>query len=188
MTQVENHSLGVIRTLQEMMVLLLLSVGIGAIWNCCSSGRIDLNFDYFPAVNITHDEAAPLTDEDTLSIADWRGRGVIPQDALVRLLADRGSSRQTIALIDARKEEFFERGHLAGAKKLDRYRFAQDLPIVLPICLRADLVVVYCQGGACDDSHIAGKILSQAGVSADAIVILEGGLERWLENKREVVQ
>ena len=53
------------------------------------------------------------------------------------------------------------------------------MPTVLPMCLSAQKVVVYCNGGACEDSELAAVMLRDAGIPAGNILVYSGGISEW---------
>lgn len=80
-----------------------------------------------------------------------------------------------IPFLDARHEEDFEKGHVAGAIRIaaDEYparatEFAQFAP---------GPVVIYCSGGNCDASHNLAKLMQQAGFST--IHVMTDGYPAW---------
>lgn len=80
-----------------------------------------------------------------------------------------------IPFLDARHDEDFEKGHVAGAIRVaaDEYparanEFAQFAP---------GPVVIYCSGGQCDASHNLAKLLQQAGFST--LHVMTDGYPGW---------
>ena len=56
------------------------------------------------------------------------------------------------------------------------------MPTVLPVCLAAQKVVVYCTGGACEDSEFAALMLRDAGVPRENVYVYVGGITEWIAN------
>jgi 3-mercaptopyruvate sulfurtransferase SseA len=51
----------------------------------------------------------------------------------------------------------------------------------------AFFVIVYCNGGDCDDSiHLATDLSSLYGIPTENIYVYEGGLNQWVENQMPV--
>ncbi|MBN2505898.1 MAG: rhodanese-like domain-containing protein [Verrucomicrobia bacterium] len=84
-----------------------------------------------------------------------------------------------VVFIDARDTREYEAGHIPGAYQLDHYRAHEYLPHVLPPCLAARHVVVYCVGGDCEDSEFAALLLRDAGVPPERILVYSGGFSEW---------
>ena len=84
--------------------------------------------------------------------------------------------------IDARDDRHYEEGHVPGAYQFDRYYPEKHLPAVLPACLTAMKVVVYCTGGSCEDSEFAALALKEAGVPQDRLLVYAGGMTEWGAN------
>jgi len=169
----------------QTLSLLALAVLVGLAVNYFSASRIQFGYNYYPAIPPSLSQPLELDEQSIGSAVDWKKREHISQAELQQFISHPGQALNWV-IVDARKAELFDQGHIQGALKFDRYRFAQDLPNVLPKCMSADLIIVYCQGGKCEDSHIAKKILTQSGVSADLIVILQGGYLDWQGNGNEV--
>ena len=60
------------------------------------------------------------------------------------------------------------------------------MPTVLPACLNAQKVVVYCNGGSCDDSEFAAIMLRDAGVPRENVFVYAGGFNEWKSNGQPV--
>jgi rhodanese-related sulfurtransferase len=54
---------------------------------------------------------------------------------------------------------------------------------VLPACLAAQKIVVYCTGGKCEDSEFAAGTLLEAGIPAAKISVYIGGITEWTAAK-----
>ena len=88
-----------------------------------------------------------------------------------------------IVFIDARNEARYAQGHIPGAYEFDHYRPEKHLAIILPLCLAAEQVVIYCGGGDCEDSLFAAMSLRDAGVDPGKLFIFAGGIEEWAANE-----
>ncbi len=84
--------------------------------------------------------------------------------------------------VDARNEEQFANGTIPGARLLNPYYAEDYLPDLLPELEVAERVVVYCQGGDCEDSIFACRELLNAGIPFESIYLYEGGMEDWEKN------
>lgn len=96
-----------------------------------------------PVADIMRDHLAMLG----LQMAD--------HDLAARLFNDPRRERELVVFVDARDGVHYESGHIPGAYRLESSELARDLPVLLPVCLTAETVVVYCNGGDCNDSETA---------------------------------
>lgn len=85
-------------------------------------------------------------------------------------------------VIDARTEEQYRDGHIPGAYHLDHYYLDQTIGKVLDACGVAEKIVVYCNGGDCEDSELAVGDLLEKGVPFDKLYIYAGGFTMWTSN------
>jgi rhodanese-related sulfurtransferase len=85
----------------------------------------------------------------------------------------------TIVFVDARNDANYLSGHIPGARQFDHYRAERYLAAVLPACLSAERVVVYCTGESCDDSEYAALALRDAGVPQEKLFVYVGGISDW---------
>ena len=87
--------------------------------------------------------------------------------------------QQGVAIVDARKADLFEEGHIPGAIDIP----ADDpLPYLENLTIRSlpeDLVIVYCGGEPCDDSKIVFDLLKANGFTN--IRLYFGGWRDWTE-------
>jgi len=53
---------------------------------------------------------------------------------------------------------------------------------VLGACQNAEKVVVYCNGGDCEDSQFAAVTLRDTGVPKEKLFVYPGGMAEWATN------
>jgi rhodanese-related sulfurtransferase len=53
------------------------------------------------------------------------------------------------------------------------------LGTTLPACQTAEQILVYCNGGACDDSLQTAIFLRDAGIPRERLFIYAGGIAEW---------
>lgn len=82
-------------------------------------------------------------------------------------------------VIDARTEQHYQDGHVPGAYHLDHYYLDRTVDKVLEACGIADKIVVYCNGGDCEDSELAVGDLLEKGIPFDRLYIYAGGFSMW---------
>jgi rhodanese-related sulfurtransferase len=88
--------------------------------------------------------------------------------------------------IDARDESHYREGHIPGACEFDPYRPDKYFAAILPICRAAEQIVVYCNGGDCDDSETAAILLRNVGIANQKLFIYGGGITEWTDNNLPV--
>jgi rhodanese-related sulfurtransferase len=81
--------------------------------------------------------------------------------------------------IDARNDTAYAEKHIPGAYQLDHYYADRYLPNLLPACAAAERIIVYCNGGKCEDSKLATSDLIENGVVAEKIFVYVGGVVAW---------
>jgi len=81
--------------------------------------------------------------------------------------------------IDARNDTAYAEKHIPGAHQLDHYYADRYLPDLLPVCAEAERIIVYCNGGKCEDSKLAATDLIENGVEAEKIFVYIGGVVAW---------
>lgn len=153
--------------------------------NALSPRGLKLGRDYFPVAGNSPAALAPAAD-----------LAANPGAAVERRLAQRqlriATNAEALAwhrdalreqglfvFVDARDDAHFQAGHLPGAWQFNHYRPEIFLPTVLPVCLGALKVVVYCAGGSCEDSEFAAVMLRNAGVPAENLFVYVGGIADW---------
>ena len=107
------------------------------------------------------------------------GLQTVDSDTAARLVQDPRFLQQLIIFIDARDDEHFLAGHIPGAFEFDRYHPEKYLMDVLTVCQTAEQVVVYCNGGDCEDSEFAALALRDAGVANQKLFVYLGGIKEW---------
>jgi rhodanese-related sulfurtransferase len=81
--------------------------------------------------------------------------------------------------VDARDDEHFAEGHIPGALQCFPYEAKRCLDRVKAAADGADKVIVYCEGGDCEDSIFMCRELTEAGVPTEAVFLFEGGWKEW---------
>lgn len=180
----------------EAMAILLFGAIFSLIANACYPKGLSLAQNYFPSLEIKQSIVAVDQEKEERAIA----QKIEKDDEVIQELAHLGL--QTIdftktkqmfedpfyqeglyVLVDARDEKNYQEGHIPGAHQLDHYRLEQNIEHVLSICQMAIKIVVYCNGGECEDSQYVAMDLLDYGVDPNNLFVFIGGIERWkLEN------
>lgn len=84
--------------------------------------------------------------------------------------------------IDARDDDAFAEGHIPGALQCDRYRLDEYIDEVMEAAMQAEKVIIYCNGGQCDDSKFLCGELIQRGIPYKHVFLYSGGWEEWIAN------
>lgn len=84
-----------------------------------------------------------------------------------------------IVFVDARDQAAYEQGHIPGALKLDFYQPGDDLAALVPLLPGAQRVVVYCNGGQCEDSESTALLLLGLGADPATLAVYAGGITEW---------
>jgi len=100
-------------------------------------------------------------------------------DGVRQALNDPRAQTKEYLIIDARDTEHFEEGHLPGAVQCDHYRIDDYIDRVRELAMAASMVIVYCNGGECEDSLFVCRTLTEYGVPAGMIQLFPGGWEEW---------
>ena len=183
------------RVLVEGALVMVSGALIALMANQISPRGLALTRDYFPAGITNALAAATLTNTPTTSAATTnvaaarlraKGLQVIEHTNVVSLLRDARYAQGLVLFVDARDDRHFQEGHIPGAHQLDHYRPAKYLPAVLTVCMSAEKIVVYCNGGDCEDSEFTAIMLTQAGVPADRLFIYAGGISEWKQHGEPV--
>jgi len=86
---------------------------------------------------------------------------------------------ELIIFVDARDDANYALAHIPGAYQLDHYLLDNYIDTVLPACQNAMKVVVYCNGGECEDSMFAAGDLIEQGVDPSKVFVYVGGVDAW---------
>jgi rhodanese-related sulfurtransferase len=115
-----------------------------------------------------------------------KGLHIADSNRVARLVHDPRYQQELVVFVDARDDEHYQAGHVPGAFQLDPFRPEQYLPAVLPACQSAEEIVVYCNGGDCEDSEFAAITLRDAGIAPQKLWVYPGGFAEWTTNNLPV--
>lgn len=177
-------------------------VVIGAIFafaaNQVSPRGLALTRNYFPAgtgrllpatppAPLPHNAAGTNSmpiDPAQLLAAELKEKGLQLADGnqVVQLFHDPRFKQGTVVFVDARDEQHYREGHIPGAYEFDPYRPEKYFEAVLPVCQTAEQIVVYCNGGDCDDSETAAILLRDVGIANQKLLVYGSGITEWTTN------
>lgn len=189
---------GIRKALLEFLVIGVIGVVVGLTANAVSGSGLQLTRDYFgkaPAFeqrspvdnhDVQNDDAnsstrsqrqAPKpTTDDSHPAHPYKNVNV---DEVAEILNDPNTEFGLNVFIDARNDKEYERGHIPGAVQCDHYYLENYLDAVMLAAAAAEKVVVYCNGGDCEDSIFVSTDLIAAGIPFDNIYLFAGGWTDW---------
>lgn len=194
------------RVIAEFVVVTVVCLAVGLAANAASSRGLKLSEDYFRTARgrvVVRSETKPTADPAPPAVADPvngttepAADGAAPvADGVEQRLALHGlqaiSHEETVQLfedpaygidyvfVDARNDRRYAEGHVPGAFQVDHYYRDRYMDQVLPFCMGALKVVVYCSGGDCEDSEFVARGLIEYGVDPGKIFVYPGGMEQW---------
>ena len=100
-----------------------------------------------------------------------------------RFYHDPRREKDLLVFVDARSEESYQRGHIPGAYQLDPYHPEKYLLEAMALGKAAEVIIVYCTGGDCEDSELSAMLLRNVGVPNQKLFIYTGGITDWTSNR-----
>jgi len=181
--------------LLEALLVAAIGLALALAANALSSRGLRLSRNYFPggdrpaAANpgsnsvATGSNAAPSSPLEAIrQRLQKHGLQLVSSNEVIALFRDPRYEPGLVVFIDARDDQHYAAGHIPGAWQFHHYRPEKYLPDVLPACLTAQQVVVYCGGGDCEDSESASIMLRDAGVRGENLFVYAGGIAEWTNN------
>jgi rhodanese-related sulfurtransferase len=184
--------------LLEALAVMVVGAVLAFAFNAASPSGLDLTRNYFPgairpaavAVAITNRAGASGgTNASPLSAAELvaarlkaKGLPLVNHDQAWQLYQDPRYAHNLIVFVDARDDAHYQAGHVPGAHVFDHYRATEYLAGVLAVCQTAERIVVYCNGGDCEDSEFAAVLLRDVGVPNAKLAVYPGGFTEWQIN------
>lgn len=164
----------------EAIVIAVVGLLFALAANALSPRGLRLARNYFPAPAVSATNSLPANPADALiARLQQRGLKLATSNEVAQLFRDPGYEQGSIVFVDARNDRAYQSGHVPGAWQFDHYRAENYLAAVIPVCLTAQKVVVYCTGGTCEDSEFTAVMLRDAGIPAENIFVYGGGISEW---------
>ena len=188
------------RVLLEAALVLVAGLVLALAANQISPHGLKLTRDYFPqmtnpvAAAPVLKTSAPVALPGTNSASRTntnivveklrqQGLAIVDREQAVRLYQDPQYAQELVIFVDARGDADYQAGHVPGAYQLDHFHPEKYLPTALPACQMANRIVVYCNGGDCEDSRFTAVTLHQAaGLPLDKLSVYVGGFADWSTN------
>jgi rhodanese-related sulfurtransferase len=177
------------RVFLEGIIVAVLGAAIAFAGNALSPRGLKLSTDYFPgaaqpsahvSIVATSDGSAVPSATDLLAARlSAKGLQLGSSNQVAELFRDPRRSQDGVVFIDARDDHHYQAGHIPGAYQFDHYHPENYLATIMPLCQAAQQVVVYCNGGECEDSEFAATMLRDLGVSKEKLIVYGGGIKEW---------
>jgi rhodanese-related sulfurtransferase len=90
--------------------------------------------------------------------------------------------------VDARNDHLYAEGHIPGAVQCDHYRLNDYIDDVLPLAQQVEKVIVYCNGGDCEDSIFMCGDLIDSGIPFERMYLYPGGWKQWIKQQMPVIK
>ncbi len=174
----------------------VLGAALAFVANALSPRGLELTKNFFPGAKPASSAAVSGTNvpgvvsakthspSETLA-AQLRESGLQLADSnqVAQFFHDPRREQDWVIYIDARDDEHYEAGHIPGAYLFDRFHPENYLTNVVPVCLTAQYIVFYCNGGTCDASeHAAIMLRDSIGLLKEKVFVYGGGLGEWGTN------
>lgn len=119
---------------------------------------------------------APATGAFVQTPKDQLPKGQVTIDE-AKAAYDQGLTDNMTFFIDSRKVEDFTAGHVLNAMRMDTKSFETGDPLELSLIPREAIVIVYCNGGHCDESENVAKRIQGSGYKK--VYVMHDGLPGW---------
>jgi len=177
--------------------LLIAAVGafLAFLANAMSPRGLALGRNYFPgdrslaavsggtnrvATAIARTNATAGTPDLVAQQVRAEGLRLVDANQMETLFRDPRGEQGLIVFVDARNDDHYQEGHIPGAYQLDHFYPERYLAGTLPVCQTAEQVLIYCNGGTCDDSLQTAIFLRDAGIPRERLFIYAGGMNEWM--------
>ncbi len=186
------------KVLQEGALVAVVGAALAFAANALSPRGLLLTKNYFPGASVTTPapaavatnaagvSAATTNSPAELLAARFQAEGLQLADSnrVIQFFRDPRREQDGVVFIDARVgEEHYQMGHIPGAYYFDRFHPENYLTNVLQVCMTAQEIVFYCNGGECDDSeHAAIMLRDSLQIPKEKIFIYGGGFTEWATN------
>lgn len=191
------------RVIQEAVVILVAGGALALVANHLSPRGVVLSRNYFPGAvpgivsrpvvaappagnSESTNALAAISEESLKERFKAQGLQLADSNLVIQLFRDPRYASELVVFLDARDDQHYQEGHVPGAYQFDHYRAEKHLATILPVCQTADQVVIYCNGGLCEDSEFSALMLIEAGVPKERLWVYGGGMTEWKTNNLPV--
>lgn len=152
--------------------------------------------DSLPSGSAVHSASSSLaSDPATPTGVDAETDGVHPEHEFTAITTTQVAAivdgtdpdAATTLLIDARDIAPYEEGHIPGAHRCYFSTIDADLAAIADYLEAGYRLVVYCNGGECEDSiNLCRMLRDERGVLEENLLLYEGGWKAWSAGDRPV--
>ncbi|MFQ5461575.1 MAG: rhodanese-like domain-containing protein [Phycisphaerae bacterium] len=182
-------------TILESMIIAVAGIALGTVSNTLrTSGSLDLFKAYFGAVAtkqplVADSRGSENVDEHDDAAADSPYQ-VITVDEVADIVGDPELMASGLyVLVDARNENVYEEGHIAGALRCYHYELEACIDRVIEAATGVEKVIVYCNGGECEDSkYMCHELIDNFGLPYESVYLFAGGWAAWMEHELPFVE
>ena len=182
--------------LLEALLVAALGAALAFAANALSPHGLELTKNYFPGTQRASPPPAGLPQppgvanpqtNSPLELLATRlrenGLQLADSNQVTHMYRDPRREQDGVIFIDARDEEHYRAAHIPGAYHFDRFHPENYLTNVVSVCLTAEQIVFYCNGGDCDDSeHAAIMLRDSIGIPKEKVFVYGGGITEWATN------
>jgi rhodanese-related sulfurtransferase len=183
------------KVILESLLIALVGIGLAFAANRLSPRGLTLSRNYFPVparvqpVLVSTNQPG-VAISNTLSSAEILsaklkelGIQMVESNRVSELHRDPRTLQDLVVFVDARHQDQYAKGHIPGAYQLDYYQKEAHLLTFLPVAQIAEVLVIYCNGGECEDSQLTALLLRDAGVPVEKLHVYIGGMKEWEANE-----
>ena len=152
--------MGYRKTIKEMIILVGLAVILAFVVNTFSPRGIALVGQWDTAKGVITADPYPGEERKPEEI-----------DSVIR--AKEIFDKDHVLFVDARSQDDYEQGHIAGAVSLPLGQFDEKIESFLNVHSLDQPMITYCSGRTCEDSHNLARLLLEAGFT-DIRVFIDG--------------
>jgi rhodanese-related sulfurtransferase len=181
------------RTLLEALGVSLIGALLAFAANALSPRGLSLSRNYRPALtNVAPALTQAATNSPTKTTnaqpshleqlrlrLQAQGFQMADSNQAIQLFHDPRREQERILFVDARTQDEYQAGHIPGALLLDYYHMEPHLPGILQASTLAEQIVLYCNGGECEDSELAAILLKGVNVPKEKLCVYAGGMNEW---------
>ncbi len=190
------------KTVLEVLVLAVVGTGVALAVNGAQGSRgLKLTKNYFAKVTLPNHATPPTPTVKKVEAVqvEERKKAAAPkhlkhdyQDVsfaeAVAIFEDPGTELGVNIFVDARNDAAYEEGHIPGAIQADHYRLEDYMENLLDFAAGAEKIVVYCNGGDCEDSVLICGDLIEFDVPYENIYLFSGGWKAWTDGNMPVAK
>lgn len=169
----------------QALAIALLALGVGLSANAfAGKDRVNLGRDYRPSHPPPVPPKTPPGDDPNAGAAigptSEQPFQIVTLAEAKAIFDDPRTETGGHVFVDVRPDAPFSSGHIPGAIQCDYYRLEAYMTTVLQHVGGAEKIVVYCNGGTCDDSlAMCSELWNNHGLPWGRIFLFKGGWEEW---------